>query len=81
MIAVKHRVAQRLRCVDRARRGDFRPGVKSWGLRCEVAAIVELATRLAAHLRAGDPLASRVKLGKGDFFAALLLGTWRGSWR
>jgi farnesyl-diphosphate farnesyltransferase len=59
----------------------FPGGVKSWGLRCEVAAIVELAARLAAHLRAGDPLAMRVKLSKGDFLAALLLGAWRGSVR
>jgi squalene synthase HpnC len=58
---------------------QFSDGVKSWGLRCEVASIVELAARLAAHLRAGDPLATRVKLGKGDFAAALLLGAWRGS--
>jgi farnesyl-diphosphate farnesyltransferase len=58
----------------------FPSGVKSWGLRCEVAAILELASRLAAHLRRGDPLAGRVKLGKGDFLAALLLGTWHGSW-
>ncbi|HEX4111264.1 MAG TPA: squalene synthase HpnC [Stellaceae bacterium] len=58
----------------------FPAGVKNWGLRCEVAAIVELASRLAAHLRQGDPLAGRVKLTKGDFLSALLLGTWRGSW-
>jgi farnesyl-diphosphate farnesyltransferase len=65
--------------IEQARR--FPAGVRSWGLRCEVAAIVELAGRLAAHLRAGDPLAMRVKLSKGDFLAALLLGTWRGSVR
>lgn len=65
--------------IEQARR--FPGGVKSWGLRCEVAAIVELAARLAAHLRAGDPLAMRVKLSRGDFLAALLLGTWRGSLR
>jgi hydroxysqualene synthase len=57
----------------------FPQGVKSWGLRCEVAAIVELATRLSAHLRAGDPLATRVKLSKGDFAASLMFGAWRGS--
>jgi squalene synthase HpnC len=65
------------RLIAEARR--FPAGVKSWGLRCEVAAIVELASRLAAHLRAGDPLATRVKLSKADFAAALLLGTWRGT--
>jgi farnesyl-diphosphate farnesyltransferase len=58
----------------------FPAGVKSWGLRCEVAAIVELAARLSAHLRHGDPLAGRVRLTKGDFLSALLRGTWRGSW-
>jgi farnesyl-diphosphate farnesyltransferase len=58
----------------------FPAGVKSWGLRCEVAAIVELAARLSVHLRQGDPLAGRVTLTKGDFLSALLLGTWRGSW-
>jgi farnesyl-diphosphate farnesyltransferase len=63
-----------------ARAQTFPDGVKSWGLRCEVAAIVELATRLSSHLRHGDPLAGRVKLTKGDFLSALLLGTWRGSW-
>jgi hypothetical protein len=62
-----------------ARARNFPRGVKSWGLRCEVAAIVELATRLTAHLRAGDPLAMRVKLSKGDFAASLLFGGWRGS--
>jgi hydroxysqualene synthase len=65
------------RLIAEARR--FPAAVKSWGLRCEVATIVELAARLAAHLRARDPLAMRVKLSKGDFLAALLLGTWRGS--
>ena len=58
----------------------FPAGIGNWGLRCEVAAIVALASRLAAHLRRGDPLAGRVKLGKVDFLAALLLGTWQGSW-
>jgi squalene synthase HpnC len=65
--------------IEQAR--GFPAGVRSWGLRCEVAAILELATRLAAHLRVGDPLAMRVKLSKADFLAALLLGTWRGSVR
>ncbi len=64
-----------------ARAHEFPDGVKSWGLRCEVAAILALASRLAAHLRRRDPLATRVKLSKSDFLAALFLGTWRGSWR
>lgn len=64
-----------------AKAHEFPRGVRSWGLRCEVAAIVELASRLAAHLRMQDPLAARVKLGRSDFLAALLLGTWRGTRR
>jgi hydroxysqualene synthase len=52
--------------------------VKSPGLRRETAVIVMLAERLARRLRRGDPLASRVKLSRGDFAAALLLGLWRG---
>jgi len=58
---------------------EFPQGVKSWGLRCEVAAIVDLAARLSRRLRRGDPLAVRVKLSKGDFLAALLKGAWQGS--
>jgi hydroxysqualene synthase len=54
------------------------PLVESLGLRRECAVIVNLAERLARRLRRGDPLARRVKLTKGDFAAALLLGLWRG---
>ena len=55
------------------------PGlVKAPGLRRECAVIVKLAERLARRLRHGDPLARRVKLTKGDFAAALLVGLWRG---
>jgi farnesyl-diphosphate farnesyltransferase len=46
-------------------------GIKTRWFRVETAAIVNLAHRLAAHLDAGDPLASRVKLSKFDFAAAL----------
>jgi hydroxysqualene synthase len=63
-----------------AKADEFPNGVRSWGLRCEVAAIVGLASRLAVHLRKRDPLAVRVKLSKADFLGALFLGTWRGSW-
>ncbi|HEY1797986.1 MAG TPA: squalene synthase HpnC [Stellaceae bacterium] len=49
-------------------------GVKAGGLRRESRAIVELAARLARHLRRGDPLAGRVKLGKVDFAMALVTG-------
>jgi phytoene/squalene synthetase len=52
--------------------------VKSPGLRRETGAIVTLAERLARRLRRGDPLAARVKLSRGDFAMALLLGAWRG---
>jgi hydroxysqualene synthase len=50
------------------------PGVAARGLRCECAAIVELAARLLAHLRRGDPLAGRVALRKRDFIAAFVAG-------
>jgi hydroxysqualene synthase len=50
------------------------PGVAARGLRWESAVIVELAGRLARRLRRADPLAGRVKLGKGDFAAAFLSG-------
>jgi hydroxysqualene synthase len=52
--------------------------VQSPGLRRETGAIVTLAERLARRLRRGDPLAARVKLSRGDFAVALLLGAWRG---
>ncbi|MGH6995495.1 MAG: squalene/phytoene synthase family protein, partial [Stellaceae bacterium] len=55
------------------------PGiVKSPGLSRECAAIVALATRLAARLRRGDPLAMRVKLSPIDFALATLIGFVRG---
>ena len=52
--------------------------VKSPGLSRECAAIVTLATRLAARLRRGDPLARRVKLSPIDFAVAMLVGVVRG---
>ena len=48
--------------------------VRARGLRWESATIVSLASRLARRLYRGDPLASRVKLSKTDFAAALLTG-------
>jgi squalene synthase HpnC len=57
---------------------ELPPLVKAPGLRRECAVIVNLAERLARRLRDGDPLARRVKLTKGDFAAALLVGLWRG---
>jgi farnesyl-diphosphate farnesyltransferase len=52
------------------------PRVGAPGLRWEAATIVALAARLAGRLRHGDPLAGRVKLGKGDFAAAFLVGVF-----
>jgi hypothetical protein len=40
-------------------------------LRLETAVIVGLANRLTRRLRRGDPLATRVKLTKGDGVASL----------
>ena len=62
--------------IDKAR--NLPRSVKSPGLRRETAVIVTLAERLSQRLRHGDPLARRVKLSRGDFAAALLLGLWRG---
>jgi farnesyl-diphosphate farnesyltransferase len=53
-------------------------GVRATGLRWESAVIVELAARLARHLRRGDPLAGRVKLRKRDFAAAFVIGVLSG---
>jgi farnesyl-diphosphate farnesyltransferase len=52
--------------------------VRSPGLSRECAIIVNLAERLSARLRRGDPVATRVKLTRGDFAAALVTGLWRG---
>ncbi|MGO9817969.1 MAG: squalene synthase HpnC [Acidocella sp.] len=48
--------------------------VKSRRLRVETAVIAGLARRLTTLLRSGDPLATRVKLSKLDFFTATLAG-------
>jgi len=53
---------------------ELPPRVAARGLRWESAVIVGLAARLARRLRHGDPLATRVKLGKNDFAAAFLTG-------
>jgi hydroxysqualene synthase len=54
------------------------PAVAVRGLRCECAVIVELAARLLARLRRGDPLAGRVALAKRDFLAAFVGGVIGG---
>jgi hydroxysqualene synthase len=48
--------------------------VKNRRMRIECAIIVNLAHRLAARLRRGDPLATRVKLSKLDVLTATLSG-------
>ena len=48
--------------------------VRAPRLRVETAVIAGLARRLTARLRAGDPLATRVKLSKLDFLTATLAG-------
>ena len=53
---------------------DLPSRVSARGLRWESAVIVGLAARLARRLRHGDPVATRVKLGKNDFAAAFLTG-------
>ncbi len=58
--------------VDQAR--GLPPLVASSGLRWECGVIVELAARLLRRLRRGDPVATRVKLRKSDFFAAFVIG-------
>ncbi|MGY6570900.1 MAG: squalene/phytoene synthase family protein [Salinarimonas sp.] len=56
------------RLIDEAR---FLPGlVRSRRLAAESAVTLALAARLAAKLRRGDPVVTRVKLGKPDFLVA-----------
>ena len=69
------RVLDRLldRCDDLNARGALLPGtVGDRRLRLETAVIAGLSRRLAARLRAGDPLATRVKLTRGDAAASVL---------
>jgi farnesyl-diphosphate farnesyltransferase len=57
-----------------AKARELPPRVAARGLRWESTVIIALAARLARRLRHGDPLATRVKLGKNDFAAAFLTG-------
>jgi len=50
------------------------PLVAATGLRWECGVIVELAARLLRRLRRGDPLATRIKLRRSDFFTAFVIG-------
>lgn len=58
--------------IDNAR--GLPPLVAASGLRWECAVIVELAARLLRRLRRGDPVATRVKLRRSDFWAAFVIG-------
>jgi farnesyl-diphosphate farnesyltransferase len=62
--------------IDQAR--GLPPLVASAGLRWECGVIVTLAARLLGRLRRGDPVATRVKLRKSDFFAAFVIGVSAG---
>ncbi len=53
-------------------------GLRSRRLAAESAVIINLARRLSARLRRGDPLATRVALSKGDFALAGVAGAWSG---
>ena len=55
-----------------AEAADLPRRTRSRRLRLETAVIVGLARRLTRRLRSGDPLATRVKLSKGDAVAAAL---------
>ncbi len=55
-----------------AKAADLPRLVRSRRLRLETAVIVGLAVRLTRRLRHGDPLATRVKLTKGDVSASVL---------
>jgi squalene synthase HpnC len=62
-----------------AKAATLPPLVSNISLAAEAAVIVNLARRLSAKLRQGDPLASRVSLSKADFVAATVrgvVGTW-----
>lgn len=53
-------------------------GLRSRRLAAESAVIINLARRLSARLRRGDPLATRVALSKGDFALSGIAGAWAG---
>lgn len=54
------------------------PGlIRDRRMRLEAAVIVDIAHRLARLLRARDPIAARVELGRGGKLACLIGGIWR----
>ena len=61
-----------------ARASHLPRALTSRRLAMESEIIIRLARRLAARLRAGDPLATRVKLTRPDFFMAGLAGAVAG---
>ncbi|MGD1934383.1 MAG: squalene/phytoene synthase family protein [Candidatus Phaeomarinobacter sp.] len=61
-----------------ARAAHLPRALTSRRLAMESEIIIRLARRLAARLRVGDPLATRVKLTKPDFFVAGLMGAVAG---
>jgi farnesyl-diphosphate farnesyltransferase len=75
---VLDRLLERTAALIGAARG-LPPLVTASGLRWECGVIVELAARLLRRLTRGDPVATRVKLRKSDFFAAFVIGVWEGS--
>lgn len=71
------------RCLDATDRwialaDTLAPQLRSRRLGMESAIIVDLAKRLSARLRGGDPLAARVALTKLDFAKSTLAGVWFG---
>ncbi len=60
--------------VQLVRAAKLPAALRSRRLAMESAIIIRLARRLAARLRVGDPLATRVKLTKMDFAVATVLG-------
>lgn len=63
-------------CDELTRQAVYLPKrTRDWRLRLETAVIVNLARRLGARLRVGDPVATRVKLTKGDAVLSLLAAT------
>jgi squalene synthase HpnC len=77
-LMVRRAIDRALDEVDRLleRASHLAPALSSRSLAGETAAIVALATRLAARLRRGDPIARRVELSRADFVGALGVGAF-----
>ncbi|MEM8822098.1 MAG: squalene/phytoene synthase family protein [Pseudomonadota bacterium] len=59
-----------------ARAAPLPSRIVSRGLRAQAAATLDVARRLSARLRVGDPLAGRVALTRGDMIRVALTGVW-----